>query len=299
MTPGRAFLAGIAGGLVVVALIVVLGNRGSDRPSTAVTTAVTTTRAQQAGSPRPSPSADAPPRATGNYRGPVPILMYHVVKAPAPGTPQSELWTPVPTFKATIAELKKLGYRGVTMEQVHEAWSGGAGLPKKPVVVSFDDGYLSHYVSARPILRQAGWPGVLNLKTGNIDPKGGLASWQIKGLVAAGWEIGAHSITHADLTTLDASGLEREVAGSKRIIEKQFGIKVETFCYPAGKYDAAAEEAVKRAGFKTATTVDPGIASPRDNQLLLPRVRVNGSDSPQAVVDRVRTGAGATGGGYG
>jgi len=74
---------------------------------------------------------------------------------------------------------------------------------------------------------------------------------------------------------------------------------VNTFCYPAGKYDAEAEQAVKRAGFTTATTVEPGIASPKDNQLLLPRVRVNGSDSPQAVLERVRTGAGATGGGYG
>jgi len=297
VSAGRAFLAGIAGGLVVVALIFFIGRQSSDEPGATASRSTAATQAES--KQQPEATSEAPPRATGNYRGPVPILMYHVVKAPAPGTPQSELWTPAPTFKATIAALKKLGYRGVTMEQVHEAWSGGPGLPEKPVVVSFDDGYLSHYVAARPILREAGWPGVLNLKTGNIDPKGGIAPWQVKALVKAGWEIGAHSITHADLTTLDTAGLDREVAGSKRELEKQFGVKVETFCYPAGKYDAAAEQAVKRAGFTTATTVDPGIASPKDNQLLLPRVRVNGSDSAQAVVERVRTGAGATGGGYG
>lgn len=296
MTAGRAFLAGIAGGLVVVALIVVIGRGSANEAATAPRQPATTQ--EQAGTSAAG-APEAPPRATGDYRGPVPILMYHVVKAPAPGTPQSELWVPARTFRATITALKKLGYQGVTMEQVHEAWSGGPGLPGKPVVVSFDDGYLSHYVSARPILRDAGWPGVLNLKTGNIDPKGGIAPWQVKALVKAGWEIGAHSISHADLTTLDTAGLDREVAGSRKELEKQFGVKVQTFCYPAGKYNAAAEQAVKRAGFTTATTVEPGIASPKDNQLLLPRVRVNGSDSAQAVIERVRTGAGATGGGYG
>ncbi|MBU6337323.1 MAG: polysaccharide deacetylase family protein [Acidobacteria bacterium] len=297
MTAGRAFAAGIAGGLAVVAIVVLVGRGGDGDSGKAAAPAPATT--QQAKTAADAQRGQAPAPATGSYRGPVPILMYHVIKAPAPGTPQAELWVPAPTFKATIAALKKLGYQGVTMEQVHRAWSGGPGLPDKPVVVSFDDGYLSHYVSARPILQAAGWPGVLNLKTGNIDPKGGIAPWQVKALVAAGWEIGAHTITHADLTTLDAAGLDREVAGSKRELEKQFGVTVETFCYPAGKYDDAAEQAVKRAGFSTATTVDPGIASPKDNQLLLPRVRVNGSDSAQAVVERVRTGAGATGGGYG
>ena len=296
MTAGRAFAAGIAGGAVVVALLVLLTSGGggdSAGPSAGPAQASVTTTAAS----RKPPEAPAP--ATGSYRGPVPILMYHVVKAPAAGTPQAELWVPAQTFRETVAALKKDGYAGVTMEQVHRAWSGGPGLPPKPVVVSFDDGYLSHYESAMPILREAGWPGVLNLKTGNIDPKGGIAPWQVKALVAAGWEIGAHTVTHADVTTLDAAGLDREIAGSKKELEKQFGVEVNTFCYPAGKYDAEAEQAVKRAGFTTATTVEPGIASPKDNQLLLPRVRVNGSDSPQAVLERVRTGAGATGGGYG
>ena len=283
---------------MVVALVVLLTSGGGGNPSAPATTGNAPAPATTAEKARAAESA-APRPASGSYRGPVPILMYHVVKAPAPGTPQAELWVPAGTFRQTVADLKKAGYAGVTMEQVHAAWNGGPGLPAKPVVVSFDDGYLSHYEAAMPILREAGWPGVLNLKTGNIDPKGGIAPWQVKALVAAGWEIGAHSITHADLTTLDTAGLDREVGGSKRELEKEFGVKVSTFCYPAGKYDAEAEQAVKRAGFTTATTVDPGVASPKDNPLLLPRVRVNGSDSPQAVLERVRTGAGATGGGYG
>jgi peptidoglycan/xylan/chitin deacetylase (PgdA/CDA1 family) len=297
VTAGRAFAAGIAGGAAVVALLVLLASGGGEGKGGPATTGPAQASVTAAKASEKEPEAPAP--ATGSYRGPVPILMYHVVKAPAPGTPQAELWVPARTFRETVAALKKAGYAGVTMEQVHRAWSGGPGLPAKPVVVSFDDGYLSHYESAMPTLRDAGWPGVLNLKTGNVDPKGGIAPWQVKALVAAGWEIGAHTITHADLTTLDTAGLDREVAGSKKELEKEFGVEVNTFCYPAGKYDAEAEQAVKRAGFTTATTVEPGIASPKDNQLLLPRVRVNGSDSPQAVLERVRTGAGATGGGYG
>ena len=288
----------IVAALVVVAIALVLatgplkgGDGGGGSSSAAVTTSAGTDSAPKPAAATPS----APKPATGDYRGPVPILMYHVIKAPTASTPMAELWTPAETFKATIELLKKDGYNGVTLDQVWQAWHGGAGLPAKPLVISFDDGYLSHSVTAKPILEAAGWPGVLNLEGKNIG-KGGLTTTQVEGLIAAGWEIDSHTLTHPDLTNSDEASLKTELVDSRKLLQEKFKIPVNFFCYPAGKNDARVRAAVEAAGYKGATTVEPGIASKSDNPYLLPRIRVNGTDSAATVAGRVSSGAGVTGG---
>ena len=291
-------LAVIVGALVVVAIALVLFT-GPLKPGHSTTTAAAPASTTAAGSTttgQPKPAADtAPPLATGSYTGPVPILMYHVIAAPTASTPFAELWTPPETFKATVDLLKNDGYRGVTLGQVWKAWHGGPGLPPKPVVVSFDDGYLSHFVSARPILRAAGWPGVLNLEGKNIGP-GELYTWQVKALLAAGWEVDSHTMTHPDLTTLGDAAMRTELVDSRKLLQQKFGIPVDFFCYPSGKNDARVRAAVQAAGYQAATTVDPGIASKSDNPYQLPRIRVNGTDSAASVAARVKSGNGVVGG---
>ena len=288
----------IVAGLVVVAIALVLFT-GPLKPgggSTANSSAAVTTPAGTDSASKPAAATPAAPKpATGEYRGPVPILMYHVIKAPTASTPMAELWTPAETFKETIALLKKDGYSGVTLDQVWKAWHGGAGLPAKPLVISFDDGYLSHSVTAKPILEAAGWPGVLNLEGKNIGP-GGLTTHQVEGLIAAGWEIDSHTLTHPDLTTLDDATLKSELVDSRKLLQDKFNIPVNFFCYPAGANDARVRAAVEAAGYYGATTVDPGIASKSDNPYLLPRIRVNGTDSAATVAGRVSTGNGVSGG---
>jgi peptidoglycan/xylan/chitin deacetylase (PgdA/CDA1 family) len=114
-------------------------------------------------------------------------------------------------------------------------------------------------------------------------------------MISAGWEIGAHTLTHPDLTTVGAVALRREVAGSRALLRLRLGAPVNAFCYPAGRSDARVRAAVAAAGFTTATTVEPGIASSRDDPFALPRIRVNGTDSPQTVLEHVRSGTGAAG----
>ena len=243
----------------------------------------------------PEPPA-APRPATGSYRGAVPILMYHVVTSPPPGTAYPELWTPREKFRDTVALLARRGYRGVTLAQVWRAWHGGPGLPPKPVVLSFDDGYLSQYTHAKPALRALGWPGVLNLEGKNIGP-GGLTRRQVRAMIGAGWEVDSHTLTHPDLTTLDDGSLRRELVGSRALLRRDFGVPADFIAYPAGRNDARVRAAAREAGYRAATTVDPGIASARNDPLGLPRIRVNGTDSPRTVLAHVRSGTGAIGAG--
>jgi peptidoglycan/xylan/chitin deacetylase (PgdA/CDA1 family) len=157
--------------------------------------------------------------------------------------------------------------------------------PAKPMIVSFDDGYHSHIANAFPVLRALGWPGVLNLELKNIRSDYGLTAPQVRTLIAAGWELDSHTIDHPDLTTLDATALRHELADSRAELKRRFGVPVDFFCYPAGRYDDAAIAAVRAAGYLAATTTQPGLAQPEDaDRYTLPRVRVNNGVSGASLV---------------
>jgi peptidoglycan/xylan/chitin deacetylase (PgdA/CDA1 family) len=233
-----------------------------------------------------SPGLSQPRVVSGPHDAPIPILMYHVVTAPPPGAAYPELWVPWPSFVQQMLALKRAGYHGITLGQAWDYWHKGIAVPPKPVVISFDDGYLSQYTHARPTLEALGWPGTLNLIVDNIG-KGGLTQHQVRAMLADGWELDSHTVHHLDVTTLDAAGLRREIGSSRADLRRIFHVPVAFFCYPAGKYDAAAEAAVRAAGYLGATTEGPGVASPKDPPDALPRIRVNGTDTAAAVLARM------------
>jgi peptidoglycan/xylan/chitin deacetylase (PgdA/CDA1 family) len=144
----------------------------------------------------------------------------------------------------------------VTLEQVEDAWYRGGTLPAKPVVLSFDDGYRPQFTFALPQLRKHGWAGLLNLKAEGSD----LYESNVEAMIAAGWELASHTVNHSDLTTLGPEELEYEVAESRKILQREFGVPVANFCYPAGEFDATVIEAVEAAGYEGATTEIPGYA---------------------------------------
>ena len=102
---------------------------------------------------------------------------------------------------------------------------------------------------------------MLNLDLSNLAPSWGIPPAGVRRLIAAGWEIDAHSMTHADLPP-GGYALAREVGGSRRAIRRLFGVTPRFFCYPAGRYDTEAVAAVEAAGFEGATTTALGLASP-------------------------------------
>jgi peptidoglycan/xylan/chitin deacetylase (PgdA/CDA1 family) len=236
-------------------------------------------------------AAAAPARGAATPRpraAPVPILMYHRVGSPPAGARHPRSWVAPRRFRRQVAALGRAGYRGVTPARLWAAWHGGAPLPTRPVVISFDDGYAGQYRHALPVLRARGWPGTLNLWVARLDAPGGLRRAQVRRMLAAGWELDAHSLTHPDLTALDADRLAREVAGSRAAIQREFGVPADFFCYPYGRFDAAVEEAVREAGFVAATTTRHGVATPQEDPFALSRIGVDGRSSPRALVRELR-----------
>jgi peptidoglycan/xylan/chitin deacetylase (PgdA/CDA1 family) len=234
-----------------------------------------------------APSPAPAPKARGPHDRPVPILMYHVLESAPANARYPELYVSGTDFAAQMGELARRGFHGVTLEQVLDYWRHGTALPRHPLVVSFDDGYESQYRNGFPVLHRLGWPGVVNLVTKNEKPAWGLRPAKLRKLIAAGWEIDAHTISHLDLTQLDGARLRSEVAGSRRLLRRQFGVPVNFFCYPAGRFDAQVIAAVKAAGYRGATTERPGLARPGE-RFTLPRVRINGTDGPGAPLRDLR-----------
>jgi peptidoglycan/xylan/chitin deacetylase (PgdA/CDA1 family) len=186
----------------------------------------------------------------------VPILEYHVLGAPDADAPYPELYVGRTDFTKQMDWLDEHGFQAVTLEQVEEAWHDGGTLPAKPVVLSFDDGYRPQFTFALPELRKHGWAGLLNLKAEGSD----LYESNVKAMIAAGWELAAHTIHHLDLTELGAEQLREEVAGSREMLRREYGVPVDNFCYPAGRFDATVIAAVEAAGYVGATTEIPGYA---------------------------------------
>src|SRR3954454_20872427 len=274
----------VLGAVAAVAIVTLTGNsNGGGHASRA--------EARQGGGQGDQASVTSYPADWKPYTGPVPIIGYHAIQPPVEGSTYPELFVPQADFVEQMKWLDEHGYEAVTLDQVEDAWYEGGELPPQPVVLSFDDGYLSQYVAAFPALEHFHWPGVLNLVAEGAD----LPDEDVQKMLDADppWELASHTITHADLTTLDSVELHKELAGSRKELEDRFGVSVDNFCYPAGQYDDTVIAAVKAAGYRGATTEDPGLSS-ADSPYTLNRIEIHLSDGLDGFVSKLKAAESAT-----
>ena len=190
-------------------------------------------------------------------RTPVPILMYHHVQAHLDGS--TVMYVSPRQFRRQLSYLKRNGYHPVTMKRVWQAWNGGRTLPRRPVVLSFDDGYLDQYTNAARILRPYHWPAVLNL----VVRRGtALTDADVRRMVSWGWEVGSHTMDHKVLTRLSSKSLRYQLTESRRVLRRKFHQPVDFFCYPYGEHNGRVERAVEDAGYLGAAEVKYGAATP-------------------------------------
>ncbi|HVW48634.1 MAG TPA: polysaccharide deacetylase family protein [Solirubrobacterales bacterium] len=279
--------------IVVVAVVIVLSSQGGGDPGKAT---AHTSQAKKSAKKAKKEKAEsgkvtnATPQADWvPHRGPVPILEYHVLGHPPEGAPYPELYVGRDDFAKQMDWLEEQGYEAVTLEQVQEAWYHGGKLPPKPIVISFDDGYRPQYTFALPTLKEHGWAGVLNLKAEGSE----LYESNVKAMIAAGWELAAHTIHHLDLTELGPEELEEEVAGSRKILQREYHVPVNNFCYPAGQFDETVIEAVEKAGYTGATTEISGFAE-RGKPFELARLEILRESHVKGLAEDLKNGRGAT-----
>jgi peptidoglycan/xylan/chitin deacetylase (PgdA/CDA1 family) len=211
------------------------------------------------------------------------ILGYHGIAKTRWRQDRYRLQVPPTTFRTQIELLLEAGFRFVTVAELARQLDHGSP-PAGLAAVSFDDGLRNNLSAALPILHPLGVPATVYVATDLIGvhnpwiaPEGGgemLTEDEICVLAGAGWEIGAHTRTHADLSRLDYEACRAEISGSRQALEQITGAPVQTFAYPFGRYGPAALAAVRDAGLLAAVTTGSG----RWDRFELTRAMVSAGD---------------------
>jgi peptidoglycan/xylan/chitin deacetylase (PgdA/CDA1 family) len=211
------------------------------------------------------------------------ILGYHGIGTAPAREDLFRLLVSPEQFSRQLELLLGAGFRFVTVAEFAEQLAAG-GPPPGLATVSFDDGLRDNYTTALPILRRFGIRATVYPVVGFL---GGHSPWitrgpageilsedELRGLAAEGWEIGAHTMTHPDLSELDYAACKSEIEQSRDALELLTGQPVRTFAYPFGHYGPAAVAAARDVGFRAAVTIGSGSWAP----LELTRAMVSAGD---------------------
>ena len=190
----------------------------------------------------------------------VPVLMYHYVdQTPPPAGPYADdLTVRTGDFEAELDYLVENGYQTVSLAEVYLAMAGSVDLPKKPVVLTFDDGGLDNYQVAFPILKEHGLTGTFFVITGRVGKEGQMDWTQLREMAAQGMSVQSHTASHPDLRGVTATRLEAELAGSRDSLAQAVGEPGYVVCYPSGAYDQRVMDAAKAAGYVMAVATGNG-----------------------------------------
>lgn len=170
-------------------------------------------------------------------------------------------------FESQMLYLKRHNLRGVSVRELLPAWR--ARSAKGLVGLTFDDAYEDFLHAAVPVLEKFGFSATVFVVAGLL---GGENDWEhffsprpkkklleaagIREVSERGMEVGAHSMSHPALPTLDTAAVDTEVSESRRVLSEVLGEEVEGFCYPYGELDEVSCQAVRRARYTYACAVN-------------------------------------------
>jgi peptidoglycan/xylan/chitin deacetylase (PgdA/CDA1 family) len=207
------------------------------------------------------------------------VLLYHRIGLPRPSSLVTGQYVAPQLLRSQLDYLTARGWQCAGLKDITEPGED------KRFAITFDDAYLSVFEHAYPALKERGMTATLFVVADQI---GGANEWdhrigdqreqlmtvdQLKMMAAGGFEIGAHTLTHAHLRDLADEELRRELSDSKSKIEYSLGLRVRSFSYPYGEYDQRVLEACKAAGYERAVTTRLEIVVGED-PFEIPRVNV-------------------------
>lgn len=202
----------------------------------------------------------------------IPVLALHRV---LPGQKDSYIMPPE-SLDLLLSELTRRKFTSISLAQLEKALVKKGRLPQRPVVLTFDDGFLDGYVHALPVLKRHNFKAAFFVPAGyiadspaehirwgdgitphavtNADPADLVCmNWSdLAALSDAGMDIGSHAVSHLNLTKVDDEALKRELTHSRTTLEKRLGISVVALTYPGGRRDGRVCEAAKAAGYSMA-----------------------------------------------
>lgn len=200
--------------------------------------------------------------------------MYHEIESGSPsGYPYA---LGVERFRRQIQSIQRGRFKAVTLQDLRDAMMGIKQLPPRPVILTFDDGYLGVARHALPILREHGISAVLFAVADKIggtndwDRKSGgpeiklMGESEIRELLLTGWELGAHTLSHPRLTEIQEEQASKEISLSREKLQTRFQVPVGSFSFPYGAHNPRLCQIVRASGYRNAVTIfssAPDVAS--------------------------------------
>jgi len=187
----------------------------------------------------------------------LPVLVFHRVVEEIPDGPLYDIHFTRENLDRLMRSIRKMGYETIHFEDL-----SARPIPRKPIILTFDDGYEDNYLHLLPLLQKHGMKAVIYLLGDRTIPhniwdipKGApkvqlMTNDQILEMAKSGWvEFGSHSMTHVDLTQLPPDEMEREIRDCKSSLEGLLGKPVISFAYPFGRFNESVKRGVSEAGY--------------------------------------------------
>ena len=220
----------------------------------------------------------------------LPILMYHAVDRIPPNARSPRLYVPPEQFDAQLATLARLGYETISFGDWLAYRRGEGTLPRRPVIITFDDGYRSLAPLAWPLLRRFGFSATVFLvsdligKTNAWDPpqpvEALLGPAEIAEMQAGGIQFESHTRTHPALTMIPAEEALEQLTSSRAALAGLLGTPVTVLCYPFGKQNASVRDLAREAGYQAAVIARPRLNTTRTDPFRLTRLWIDQHTSP-------------------
>lgn len=218
------------------------------------------------------------------------ILTYHFIgNNPDPtDLARDNLSVSADIFDAQMGYLKSSGYNSITFDTLYASLKSGSSLPLKPLILTFDDGYIDFYLNAFPILQKYNFKAVSFIPTGLIGTSYYMSWNQIKELDSSNLiSFQAHSINHPNLASLNNDQLNFQIKESKKTLESQLNKPVNTFAYPYGTSNQLVQQAVKEAGYIGAAGKWYSKVVSEGTIYNMPRVKIPGNISLEEFARRI------------
>ncbi len=204
----------------------------------------------------------------------IPVLNYHQIN----DVDENMLTVSTAEFETQMAWLEENGYHSITTAELMDALEGKRPLPERPVLITFDDGYIDNYTCAFPILKKHNMKAIIFLISEYVSVYPNYLTWeQLQEMQASGIEFGSHTVDHNVLTELSPNSINHELADSKDVLERRLRRRVEFLAYPCGFTNEYIKSRVSAAGYRAAFTVNLGNVHPGDDLYALNRVPIFGA----------------------
>jgi peptidoglycan/xylan/chitin deacetylase (PgdA/CDA1 family) len=215
----------------------------------------------------------------------VPVLMYHSI-SDVPGNP---LCVRPDDFQRQMRYLSENAFHVINLAQLEQYLYHSHPLPRKPVLITFDDGNRDNVTIALPILRKYNFSAV-EFIPGSFIGTEGITPEEIVTLDSAGWDIGNHTFSHRKIPNLSPEDQRDELQRTNKLLERILkGKKVRYFSYPVGKYNQTAINTLKSEGFALAFTTESGWVDQDTDPFMIPRVSVGPATNLELFKAKVNT----------